>query len=308
MSPAFYLAQQLLNALQIGLFYALIAVAYVLFHGVTGRFNLAFGALAIWAAYLALAVFESGLARRGLPVAAMLTLAVAAGVGGAAVLGRAVAASVRPILGMPPLAVLVATLGWAIALEEAVRLSAGNRELWLGPLLSAPAVALVVPDGALQVTGLQAVLWACGAAALGATFLLMRASPFGRLWRAASQDPGMCELLGVDTLRVYMASATLAAVLSGLSGALSGLAYGNASFHGGFVIAMKALFAALLGGLHSPVGAAAAGFALALAESGWSAYFPGDYRDVAVFVGLAALLVLRPAGLGARGGSAALRV
>ncbi len=301
MAHGSYLLQQLLNAFQVALLYALIAVAYVLFHGVTRRFNLAFGALAGWASYLTAAVFASSLARRGVPPALLAALGVAAGMAGAAVFGRLVAWSVRPLLAMPPLAILVATLGWGIALEEAMRLSAGSRDLWISPLFDAPLLSVTAGADVLQVTGMQAFVWSASALALALVLLAMRRSPFGRMWRAVSQDPGMAALVGIDVARVYRITAGLAAALAGLSGALAALAYGNATFHGGFLVAMKALFVAILGGLSSPAGAVAGAAGLALMESLWSAYFPGDYRDVVVFVALTALVVARPAGTGGVG-------
>ena len=47
-----YFLQQCLNALTVSAFYSLVAVAYVLMHGVTRRFSLAFGALAVWSGYV----------------------------------------------------------------------------------------------------------------------------------------------------------------------------------------------------------------------------------------------------------------
>ena len=47
-----YFLQQCINAVQVSCFYALLAVAYVLVHGVADRINLAFGGIAMWGAYL----------------------------------------------------------------------------------------------------------------------------------------------------------------------------------------------------------------------------------------------------------------
>ncbi|ESR27349.1 ABC transporter permease subunit [Lutibaculum baratangense] len=294
MSQAAYLAQQALNTCQIALLYALIALAYVLFHGVTNRFNLAFGALVTWGSYLALAAFSGGLSRRGVPDIALAALAIAIAVAGAAALGHGVGRTLRPLLVAPPLAILVATLGWGIALEEAARISAGSRELWLRPLLGGPAVSFAVGAAPMRITLMQGLVWAAAALAIAATLVSMRLSAFGRAWRAVSQDARMAALVGVDIGRVYAVTVLFASALAGTAGALAGLAYGNASFHGALIVATKALFVAILGGLHSPAGAILGALLLAAMESLWSAYLPGDWRDVAVFVVLAALVVHRP--------------
>ena len=47
-----YFLQQCLNAVQVSCFYALLAAAYVLVHGIADRINLSFGGIAMWGAYL----------------------------------------------------------------------------------------------------------------------------------------------------------------------------------------------------------------------------------------------------------------
>jgi branched-chain amino acid transport system permease protein len=293
-----YLLQQTLNALQVSAFYALVAVAYVLFHGMTGRFNLAFGALAMWAGYLMVGGLGGLLWRSALPVG-VLILAVGAlavlstGLTGA-VAGRLVA---RPLLRHPPLAMLVATIGVAIVLEEAMRLAAGSRELWIRPLLGRPLLGIDAPGFPVQVTLMQAAVFGlCVTLALALVWLIDR-RPFGRLWRACAQDLRMAELLGVDAGRVFATTMLLSSAYAGAAGALIGLYYGSASFYMGFMIGTKALFVAILGGLESVRGAFAGALLLGAFESFWSAWFPGDFRDVAVFTVLTCLLVLRPAGL-----------
>ena len=65
----------------------------------------------------------------------------------------------------------------------------------------------------------------------------------------------------------------------------------------GLVIGLKALVAAILGGIGSLPGALLGGVLLAVLETMWTAYFPADYRDVFVFACLIAVLILRPQGL-----------
>ncbi len=297
-AEAAYLLQQTLNALQVSAFYALVAVAYVLFHGMTGRFNFAFGALAMWAGYLMVGGL-GGLLWRSAVSVGVLILAVGAfavlstGLTGA-VIGRVVA---RPLLRQPPLATLVATIGTAIVLEEAMRLAAGSRELWVRPLLGRPLVTIGAPGFPIQVTVMQVTVFGlCVMLALALVWLIDR-RPFGRLWRACAQDLRMAELLGVDAGHVFAATMLLSSAYAGAAGALIGVYYGSASFYMGFMIGTKALFVAILGGLESVRGAFAGALMLGVFESFWSAWFPGDFRDVAAFVVLTCLLVLRPAGL-----------
>jgi branched-chain amino acid transport system permease protein len=63
------------------------------------------------------------------------------------------------------------------------------------------------------------------------------------------------------------------------------------------MIGLKALVAAVLGGIGSISGALLGGLAIGLFEAVWSAYLPIEQRDLAVLLVLVATLVLRPSGL-----------
>jgi branched-chain amino acid transport system permease protein len=60
---------------------------------------------------------------------------------------------------------------------------------------------------------------------------------------------------------------------------------------------LKALIAAILGGIGSVPGAFLGGLLIGAFEALWSAMFPIDYRDIAVYSLLAVVLILRPGGI-----------
>ena len=62
-------------------------------------------------------------------------------------------------------------------------------------------------------------------------------------------------------------------------------------------LGLKALVAAILGGIGSIPGAFLGGLLIGVFEAAWSAFLPIDYRDVAVFSLLAIVLALRPGGI-----------
>lgn len=295
---ALYLLQQCLNALQISAFYALIAVAYVLFHGIANRFNLAFGALAMWAGYLAVGTMAEALWRYDMPVAILLAAVAFYAIAATGILGGALGQGIaRPLLRQPPLAMLVATIGAAIALEEAMRLTVGSRELWVRPLLGEAVLEVAAPAFRIQVTAMQATVFVASLGLAASLVAVMERHRIGRLWRACAQDLRMAELLGVDTGKIFGWTMIVSSAYAAAAGVLMGAYYGSASFYVGFVIGMKALFVAILGGLGSVGGAFLGALLLGAFETFWSAYLPGDWRDVAAFVVLAGLIVLKPNGL-----------
>jgi branched-chain amino acid transport system permease protein len=298
-----YFLQLLLNALFISVLYGLLAVSYVLIHGLTRRINFAFGALAIVAGYTtistAIVVMLLVPGELMLAIAAAVVLGVAhTGLIGC-IIDRTLA---RPLLRAGSLAVLVATLGLAISLEEAVRLAYGARELWLPPIYDVP-----IPLGGTQAFPVQITLVHLIVAGLSvlvavALVVFIDRHPFGRLWRAAAEDLGMAELCGVDVSRVLSITLIMACALAGFAGAMIAVAYGVASFYGGFVIGLKTLFVAVVGGLGSVGGALAGGFILGVFETLWSGYAPLGYRDVAALSLLTLLMIAFPHGIGSGSG------
>ena len=109
--------------------------------------------------------------------------------------------------------------------------------------------------------------------------------------------PLAAELFGVDRGRVLLFTFALASALAGLAGYVMTVYYGTVGYAGGIVLGLKALLAAVAGGIGSVPGAFLGGLLLGCAEAGWSALLPIEFRDLAIFTGLVLLLVVRPSGL-----------
>lgn len=291
-----YFLQQCLNALQVSSFYGLLAVAYVLIYGITNRINLAFGALAMWGGYLVVAGVMVLFALTPLGFGASALLALAYALGATALLGWLLQRGViAPLLGRPSLAMLIVTIGLAIVLEELMRLSQGSRERWMPPLLNEALLVLPSETFVLQLTVMRALILLI-AVALGLLVFIAR-HRFGRAWRACAQDPQMAALCGIDVSATLALSFVIATGYAAAAGAIIAFYYGNVSFYMGTVLGLKALLAAVVGGLSSIGGALVGGLILGCLESFWSAYFPAEFRDPFVLGVLILLMILRPQGL-----------
>ena len=293
-----YALQHALSALpKIGI-YALLAASYALIYGLVGRILLSFGAfLACGGIATGLAVLLADAAGAGaFPAGAMLGLlaaVVTAGLGGFAA-GRLM---VVPLAARAGTAVLIASAGLALAMEEGLRLAQGARTLWLAPAFNTPVALARTETFTVTVTPMAlAVAGLAGLAALGLVVFL-QASRFGRMWRASADDALAAELFGIAPRRVIAGSFALAAGLAGLAGGLVTLLYGGIGFAGGAGLGLTALIAAILGGIGSVEGAMLGALVLALVEAAWSALLPIELKDAALFALLAAVLILRPAGL-----------
>jgi branched-subunit amino acid ABC-type transport system permease component len=288
--------QHLLFALPSIAVYALLAAAYSLIYGLVGRINLAFGELAAvsgYAAFLAFALIGGrGNIAIGLALAFVLALAAALSHGVAA--GRLV---LRPLMLRRGQQALIGTIGLAIVLQEYLRLAQGSRLLWLQPMFNAPYAVARAGDFVVTVTPIALTTSASCLIAALALIAVMRRSRFGRAWRACADDPLAAALFGIDRDLVFFQTFSLASALAGLAGCLITIYYGSIGYAGGIALGLKSLVAAIAGGIGSVPGALLGGVLLGGAESIWSALFPIEFRDLAVFVLLVLLLVLRPSGL-----------
>jgi branched-subunit amino acid ABC-type transport system permease component len=295
-----YALQQLINALALAAVYALLATAYSLIYGLTGRINLAFGEIAVLGAYGAIGGVAAAAALGvGDPITGLaLALGIAAAMAGgwSWLIGRAVVAPLhaRYRLGQP---ILIATAAVALTLSEFMRLTQGSREHWAPPVFNQPIALASTTDFVVTVTPMQIAVALLGLAAAIAVLILLGRTRFGRAWRAFADDPGTAALLGVNGERLFAVTFLLAGLLAGLAGWIVAAHYGNVSFSMGAILGLKALVAAVVGGIGSVPGAFLGGVCVALIETGWSAYFDIAARDIVVFSLLIVVFVLRPGGL-----------
>jgi branched-chain amino acid transport system permease protein len=295
-----YVVQQLINAIALSAVYALLATAYSLIYGITGRINLAFGEIAMLGAYGAIgaiAVFVTlGLDDPLAGVAVALAFAAAfCGLWSAAIGAHVIAPlHARHRLGQP---ILVATAGLAIAIQEFLHLSQGVRERWVPPLFNEPIALARADTFIVTVTPMQVAVVICTLAAAAFMLWLFTRTRFGLSWRAYADDPQTAALLGVDGPRLLSMTCVLAGLCAGLAGAVVGVYYGNVGSGMGTMLGLKALIAALIGGIGSVWGAFLGGLVVGLIETAWSAYFDITYRDMVIYTFLVVLFLWRPGGL-----------
>lgn len=292
-----YFVQAVVNGAPQSAILALLATAYSLLYGLVGRINLAFGDIAVTGAYGAAAIIGAALALGG--TEAMMLIAAFLG---AVLLSSTVALAlgetvVAPLAHQPGRMLLVATIGVELVIQEGMRVMRGTRGEWIAPVLGDPHVLFVGGTFPVHVTTMQIVMAATAACLALATLLVMRKSRFGRAWRAIADDAKAAQLCGINPHAVLVGAVTLGGGLAGACGAIMIFGYGNTHYAFGTVIGLKAIIAAILGGIGSVEGALVGGLALGLLEAFWSAYLPIEFKDMAVFCLLSLILVLRPGGL-----------
>ena len=292
--PLAYGLQMALDGLPLAAIYGLLAAAYSLIYGLIGRINFAFGEMAAAGGY---AAAIAALAMVGWPPAPLLTAAFALAAAVAAGWGFAAARTVFiPLRHARGQQVLVASVGLALFLRELLRLAQGDRS-WMSPQLNQP---FALARGGDFVTVATPMVFVSSAVALAAGLglvVLFRYSRTGREWRAYADDPLAAEMMGVSPAAITARAFALAGALAGLAGATMTAAFGAVGYGLSATLTLKALAAAIVGGIGSLPGAFLGGLIVGAVETGWSALFPIDYRDIAVYALLTIFIALRPSGL-----------
>ncbi|MFC5391561.1 branched-chain amino acid ABC transporter permease [Bosea vestrisii] len=292
-----YGLQQGLAALPSAAIYALLASAYALIYGLNGRILLTFGefsALGALAAVVGVALTLSlsvSTPVSGLFIAFAVAIAVSALHGFA--MGRFVLRHLDKSNGQQ---VLIATIGLAIALSEYLRLAQGAELRWLPPVFNEPLPLLRAEQFIVTATPVSLAMAGLGFSAATCLILYLARSSYGRAWRAVSDDARTASLFGVDPGAVHDRALIIACAICGAAGVIVTVIYGGMGFSGGFTLGLKALVAAVLGGIGSVPGACLGGLVIAAFEVLWSATMPLEQRDIAVYSLLAVTLILRPGG------------
>jgi branched-subunit amino acid ABC-type transport system permease component len=282
--------EQFINGVMYGSLYALIGGGFTILFGVMRRFNLAYGATIMAAAYVGLVplyLFK-----------APFWLMILTGLAAAILIGLLVEfCCFRFIKKGHELAPLVATIGMLIAITEAIVHATdaaglkypspfGDESLQFGQFLIRPDYLAVLVAGVL---------------CFALIFLLLYKTRLGRAMRAVAERPEAAQILGVSVQRVNVLTFVLTSALAGVIGFFAAVSVGAARPDIAAFVTGKGLVVMVLGGLGSLPGAIVGGLVLGVLEFQATWFLGASYRDILAFLILFAILVFRPGGLlGAR--------
>jgi branched-chain amino acid transport system permease protein len=290
--------QQLVNGLEAGSLYALIALGYTLVYGILEMLNFAHGDVFMVGGFLAAGVaglfVHNGVA--AVPAALVVTLMVAVAMGGSGLLGVGIERiAYRPLRNANRLAPLITAIGVSLLLESVVQV-----QISPAPVL-VPSNALI-PQSVLQLGNVATPL--IGATLFVAAILLMVGldlfvfrTRFGSAMRATAQDREAATFMGIDVDRVIVITFLIGSALAGIGGVLYGLRFATVDFFMGYLLGIKAFTAAVIGGIGNLRGAMVGGLLLGVLESFGGGFISSQYQDAFAFLALIFVLLIRPQGL-----------
>ena len=276
------------NGVLIGLMYSLIALGFVLVYKATDAINFAQGEFVMLAGFIIAGMLVIG----GAPFWVGVLVAIAGMVGFGFGLERIV---LRPLIGRPIIAVIMATIGLATVLRGAAPLFFGS---------DTRSIALPIPDeplvlGPITLPPVQLVGALLSLAFLGAFTWFFLKSRMGVAMRAVADNQQVAMAMGINVERYF----AIAWGMAGIVSALGGLAWGSllgVDVHLA-LIGLKVFPVVILGGLDSIVGAIVGGLIVGVVENLAAGYLDplvgGGTKDFAPYVLMILMLMIRPYGI-----------
>jgi branched-chain amino acid transport system permease protein len=278
----------LTNGIMIGLMYALIALGFVLIYKATDAINFAQGEFVMFAGFLAAVSAEIA----GMPFWLSSLLAI----GGMVALGFGLERVVlRPLIGRPVIAVVMATIGLAAVLRgtAVMAFGAGTRAIVM-PVSDEPFELgpVMLPPVQLVGAGVSLVFLAIF------TWFFLK-SRIGIAMRAVADSQQVAMAMGINVRRYFALAWAMAGLVSALGGVVWGTMLGVDNQLA--LVGLKVFPVVILGGLDSVMGAVIGGLIVGIVENFAAGYLDpyvgGGTKDFAPYVLMILVLMIRPEGM-----------
>jgi len=282
-----------LQGLSMGSIYALLALGFVLIFKSTGVINFAQGELSMVGAFICY-TFATVLHFPYL-LAFLMTLVLGAVLGAVVdvvffrrMVGEHLFSTIMVTVGLASILTCIAGILWGHDVY-AIRSPFTDRTVRLGNI--------VLSQGGLYTIGVSILL-------LGLFVFFFNRSLLGIAMRGTAEDSDTAGLMGINVKKIHMAAWSIGALVAAVAGVfLAELSFVRLTMsHTG----VKAMAAAILGGMQSIGGAIIGGAIIGVVESFAANYLSGtemgnfhfgDIKDVAAFAIMIVVLMIRPHGI-----------
>ncbi len=305
-----FFLQNVVNALQWGSFYALIALGYSMVYGILMLFNFAHGDIFMVGAYIGFGVATGLLALASaagvaLPGWFVLVLTILLSMVLTALVGVTVErVGYRPLRSAPRASAAITGLMIGIILETGNLALLGARRISFPSLIETATYNV----GGVYVTNKKIMIVVVSVLLMLALHQFIHRTRWGMAMRAMAFDYVVVPLMGVPINTIAAMTFAIGSALAAAAGILFGVAYPVLDPYMGIVFGWKAFVAAILGGRGSILGATLAGFLLGFIEIFVAMVFPSTLRDLIAYSIILVILTFRPHGFFGEPHSARLRL
>ncbi|MEW6381506.1 MAG: branched-chain amino acid ABC transporter permease [bacterium] len=298
------LAQQVINGLQKGSMYALIALGYTLVYGIIRLINFAHGDVFMVGVYLSCFAGNFLLSRGvGLPFWIAMIMAM---IGCLLINILIEAIAYRPLRDKPRLTMLITSIGVSLFLENFLSLDPHQVSFPLNYLVFGPhfrSFPTLIRErayplaGGLTVSNIKIIDLVTALMLMVLLEYIVKKTKMGKAMRAVSYNMDVARLMGINVNRVITFTFALGGALAGCAGILYGLTYGVLQSPClGMWPGIVAFVAAVVGGIGNIPGAMLGGFLMGIVET-LAISVNSNLGYGVTFLILILVLLVRPTGL-----------
>jgi branched-chain amino acid transport system permease protein len=289
--------QQLINGLNIGAIYALIALGYTMVYGILRLINFAHGDIYMVGAFTGYFIaLKLGLGPSwgGLLFVMVGSMVVAALVGMA--MERL---AYRPVRKYARMTSLITAIGVSLLLENLFVALFGGQGRGFPQLINDTNFPLF---GNAAISKSQILIFAVSIALMVILQWIIFKTKVGTAMRAVSFNLNSAKLMGINTDAIIMFTFALGSALAAAGGVLTAQYSPTIDPLMGITTGLKAFVAAVLGGIGNIPGAVLGGLLIGVAETmvvgyGSNIGIQSTYRDAVAFAILILVLLIRPSGI-----------
>ena len=280
--------QSLINGLNQGAIYALIALGYTMVYGIIRMINFAHGDFIMVGAYTLFYTIPV-MTSAGMPA----WLSVFLGIVVCAVLGVLVeTVAYRPVRKAGPMSALITALAMSLFLENLAMVLFGAKPHNVQAIFRLPTIRFLGVSLPLNV--LLTLL--IGVLMMLALQIFVKKTRLGKAMRAVPQDRFASVLSGINVNKIITVTFAIGSALAAVAALMYCARYPRVTNDMGSMMGIKAFIAAVLGGIGIIPGAMLGGILVGLIEIFVKLFAPGWYEAITYSV-LIIILLVKPSGI-----------
>lgn len=281
---------QLLNGLEVGSIYALIALGYTMVYGIVKLINFAHGDIIMVGSYAAQLILTS----LGLPLYVAVPLALLGAIAVCVAFGVVIErVAYKPLRSSPRISSLITAIGISILLQNLAQLIFTATPRPFPMVFTVPPIVI----GDLNISFTTLLTIGISVLLMILLQLIVRRTRTGKAMRAVSEDMGAAQLMGINVNNTISITFAIGCALAAIGAFLYCLSYPRVQPTMGSLPGLKAFIAAVLGGIGIIPGAMLGGLLMGVAESMTKGYISSTLADAVVYGILIIVLLVKPAGL-----------
>jgi branched-chain amino acid transport system permease protein len=320
--PTIFL-QQVVNGLQLGFVYALIALGYTMVYGIVRLINFAHGDVFMVGAFISFyaisrvqlhtwpsRVFPNIDPMLSIGIGSISVVMVSMFVCGlmAIVIERV---AYKPLRNAARISALITAIGVSFFLEYFGALPfvfTNNYITYKRPFdvvtwvidksgIQTLAKGTELPNNSVAFTNIQIMIVIASIVLMVLLQYIVTRTKVGKAMRAVAYDKQTARLMGINVDLIISVTFAIGAALAGAAGMLYAIAFPQVVFGMGITPGLKSFVAAVLGGIGSIPGALVGALIMGQAEVLSAAYISTPMRDAIAFTILIIVLLVRPTGI-----------